>query len=204
MKMVILNDLVSKSIIAGQITQFRKVVEPQKLELWGNEFVCDILSVSNQGVELSIYKEILEDLAIYKPKDILAIAQSYESISLERENPNSYPFWSLLQQEAGWSDKIFVRPEMMPHHIEINNISLSRLFDLKESDYSKCGISSQEGKWLTSIISSQRFDTVELAYKSYLEALFDDSIIQENPVCISYDFSLFTGNINNNSKNINE
>lgn len=196
MEKVIFNDLLLKPIINGEITQFRKIVEPRKLELWGNEFVCDILSViRGNETKIKTYRDMLGDLSNYESGDVLAIAQSYKSIALERPNPECYPFWSLLQNEAGWHDKIFVRPENMAHFIEIKGCRLSRLQDLSESDIPQYGIKQLANRWVISTFSSDSYDSPERAYTRLISEIFGASVVAENPVCVSYDFTIHTGQI---------
>lgn len=79
----------------------------------------------------------------YHVGEIVAIAQSYESMAnggyLDRmlDGPLS------MKKEyagAGYKNKMFVKPELMPHHIKITGIKVERLQDISEEDAMKEGI----------------------------------------------------------------
>ena len=60
----------------------------------------------------------------YKVGEIVAIAQSYADIGIE-----PFPFC-----EAGWRNKMFVKPDLMPHQIKITNVRIQRLQDISDED----------------------------------------------------------------------
>ena len=74
----------------------------------------------------------------YKVGDIVAIAQSYKEVY-----PNA-DFEMIgdkfMTESAGWTNKMFVRADLMPHHIRITDIKMERLRDISEEDCLKEGI----------------------------------------------------------------
>ena len=88
----------------------------------------------------------------YKHGEVVAVAQSYEDIYHHGgpeygsyELVNNYRRlhirpWKDITQQAGWSNKMFVRPELMPHQIQITDINIERLQDISEEDCLKEGI----------------------------------------------------------------
>lgn len=78
---------------------------------------------------------------LYKVGEVVAIAQSYKDIGYNGE-------YSWVQDEihyhrdraAGWDNKMFVKADLMPHHIEITDIKVERLQDISDEDCLKEGI----------------------------------------------------------------
>jgi hypothetical protein len=72
----------------------------------------------------------------YKLNEVVAIKQSY-SIAL------SLIDWchrEIYKDEAGWTNKMFVRNDLMPHHIKITDINVQYLQDISDEDILKEGI----------------------------------------------------------------
>lgn len=77
----------------------------------------------------------------YKVGEVVAIAQSYLDLSLAevsqwKSNGNKTTINSL----AGWTNKLFVKAELMPHHISITNIKIEKLQGISDEDCLKEGI----------------------------------------------------------------
>ncbi len=102
--------------------------------------------------EIELYGEkgtIIETIKpFYKIGEIVAIAQPYEVLAnsghldkmvLKSDNAVGFDF----KKEycgAGWRNKMFVKSELMPHHIIITDIKLEHLQDISEEDCMKEGI----------------------------------------------------------------
>lgn len=71
----------------------------------------------------------------YKNNEVVAVSQSYEKAKVE-----FVPFkkgckkWGDARKLAGWTNKMFVRAELMPHTIKITNIRVERLQDINDED----------------------------------------------------------------------
>lgn len=77
----------------------------------------------------------------YKVGEVVAIAQSYLNLSLAevsqwKSNGNKTTINSL----AGWTNKLFTKAELMPHHIRITNIKIEKLQGISDEDCLKEGI----------------------------------------------------------------
>ena len=64
----------------------------------------------------------------YKLNEVVAVAQSYEEIRNERFS------------EPGWTNKLFVRPDLMPHQIQITGVRIERLQAISDDDCLKEGV----------------------------------------------------------------
>lgn len=79
-----------------------------------------------------------EILSKYKVGEVLAIAQSYESLGMNPEialnDRDGIGFYTKTKFAPGWKNKMFVRADLMPHHIRITNIKIERLQDISDED----------------------------------------------------------------------
>ena len=93
--------------------------------------------VLRDNVPLGNWEETQKHLP-YKVGDIVAIAQSYKEVY-----PNA-DFEMIgdkfMTESAGWTNKMFVRADLMPHHIRITDVKMERLQDISKEDCLKEGI----------------------------------------------------------------
>ncbi len=79
--------------------------------------------------------------------DVVAIAQSYKEIGISPEAIVSHideglNMYTLVaaKDSAGWTNKMFVREDLMPHHIQITDLWFEHLQDISDEDCLKEGI----------------------------------------------------------------
>lgn len=92
-----------------------------------------------------------EILPKYKLGEVVAIAQSYMDVDrFHRKGKNAAYLEYLdsilpeLKLYPGWGNKMFVKADLMPHHIKITGIKVERLQDISDEDCLKEGIVKQE------------------------------------------------------------
>ena len=73
----------------------------------------------------------------YRVGEIVAVAQSYKDCGGFMEDGT--PRWDYIScivgnKNAGWSNKMFVKPELMPHQIRMKNVRIERLQDISDED----------------------------------------------------------------------
>lgn len=85
-----------------------------------------------------------EILPKYKVGEVLSIAQSYESLGMNPEialnDRDGIGFYTKTKFAPGWKNKMFVRADLMPHHIRITNIKVERLQGISDEDCLKEGV----------------------------------------------------------------
>ena len=86
-----------------------------------------------------IYNLPKENYPRYKVGEVVAIAQSYHNL-----NKSGYtaPEWldHVCESSAGYKNKMFVKAELMPHHIKITDVKVERLRDISDEDCTKEGV----------------------------------------------------------------
>ena len=151
----------------------------------------------------------------YKVGETVAIAQKYEDLIKNDEfyrlgGKNGMPL-ECIKYERGCHNKMFVRAELMPHHIRITKIRMERLQDISDEDCLKEGICRSDIKntlWGVAPIRGEGesgttyehsvlgygpwhlFPSVKRAYASLIDRISGKGIWASNPYVFVYDFEL--------------
>lgn len=152
----------------------------------------------------------------YRIGEIVAVAQSYEVVSDNiSQNPSTeraefyckimktcYPKEEIprdTEDIAGWTNKMFVKPELMPHKIRITNVRIERLQDISDEDCLEEGVSkiirycfTENVKQLNGDILGFycNFDTPREAYAALIDKVSGKETWSKNPYVWVYDFEL--------------
>ena len=132
----------------------------------------------------------------YKVGEIVAIAQSYHNL-----NKSGYtaPEWldHVCESSAGYENKMFVRADLMPHHIKITDVKVERLQDISEDEILREGVWQFPGDKFTFYISkiigkykAKAFSTARDAYKYLIDKVSGKSTWESNPLVVAYSFEL--------------
>lgn len=76
----------------------------------------------------------------YEVGEIVAIKQAYKDINIDVIPFAGKAKWGNPRGMAGWDNKMFVRNELMPHHVQITDVRLERLQDISNEDCIKEGL----------------------------------------------------------------
>lgn len=143
---------------------------------------------------------IIDRYAKYKVGEIVAIAECYKdilSVFDKCRNPQLNISVTNATDTAGWSNKMFVKSELMPHQICITNVRIERLQDISDEDCLKegiefdgkaqsfyCGfeISKNSKIWLGS--------TPHEAYAALIDKVSGKGTWESNPYVFVYEFEL--------------
>lgn len=149
----------------------------------------------------------LEYVPRYKVGEVVAVAQSYETINETFfDSGNPLRFYHKQQSEAlaGWKNKMFVKAELMPHQIRITNVRIERLQDISEEDCIKEGVLLNtrqyeydgtkrycvDGIKYWRGIGLTQFDTAREAYAVLIDKVSGKETWDSNPYVFVYDFEL--------------
>lgn len=107
----------------------------------------------------------------YKMNEILAVAQSYKDLKLSYiphiDEPDfktctkHAPQWGNPRGMKGWSNKMFVRADLMPYRIKITDIKAEKLQDISDEDCLKEGIIRRDD-----MINSRMEDVVRYTFEN--------------------------------------
>ena len=210
-------------VLSGQKTQTRRIVPKEVFT-----FDWDIReNYENGTLELVIadsfgsYHNVIDTIYNkYKNNEVVAVAQNYEKAGVD-----FVPFkkgckkWGDARKLAGWTNKMFVRADLMPHAIKITNVRIERLQDISDED---ClaegvekdlaeglalywfpvhieGISWEEWKARSYELSRHEYEgkpgeyfwgTPQEAYAALIDKVNGKGTWESNPYVWAYDFEL--------------
>ena len=132
------------------------------------------------------------------------MAQSYKSIHEEMTNgdygDSKYDAFrcAMVANTPGWSNKMFVRPDLMPHQIQITDIKIERLQDISDEDCWKEGIiQSVDGVnmytfdgWIKKGYQQYSYTSPRKAFASLIDRISGNGTWQSNPIVVAYSFKL--------------
>ena len=99
---------------------------------------------------------------------------------------------------AGWNNKLFVRADLMPHHIRITDIKVERLQNISDEDSLKEGINKgQCGSVDTHFMDVyyykgdiQPYCTPREAFAALIDKVSGKGTWESNPYVWAYEFEL--------------
>lgn len=173
MKKIMFNDkfLLTQAVLDGTKTMTRRVIKKE--------------------IPIGNWQETEKTLR-YKVGDVVAVAQCY----LDIKKPQ---FDKFGHDVAGNTNKMFVRADLMPHHIKITDVKVERLQDISDEDCLKEGIMhfipaddeecTEEGYgYLTSDGGLFMFDTPRETYASLINKICGKGTWERNPWVEAYTF----------------
>lgn len=146
-----------------------------------------------------------EILPKYKLGEVVAIAQSYKDVDrFHRKGKNADYLEYLdsilpeLKLYPGWGNKMFVKADLMPHHIKITGIKVERLQGISDEDCLKEGIihvSTFLGQKIyhTPHVNGSYLSTnvAQEAFAYLIDKVSGKGTWEENPFVWVYEFKLF-------------
>ena len=146
-----------------------------------------------------------EILPKYKLGEVVAIAQSYKDVDrFHRKGKNADYLEYLdsilpeLKLYPGWGNKMFVKADLMPHHIKITGIKVERLQEISDEDCLKEGIihvSTFLGQKIyhTPHVNGSYLSTnvAQEAFAYLIDKVSGKGTWEENPFVWVYEFKLF-------------
>lgn len=190
----------TQAVLDGRKTMTRRIFYiPDKLVPY-----LDIYDIFDIVDDCIIWKDKSDNIRMtfepkYKVGEVVAIAQSYKAIGYNGE-------YSWVQdgihyhrdRAAGWANKIFVKVNLMPHHIEITDIKVERLQDISDEDCLKEGIVKGKcGSESTHFMDAyyvpkekQPYCTPRDAFEVLIDKVSGKGVFKSNPYVFVYEFKL--------------
>ena len=141
----------------------------------------------------------------YQVGDIVAIAQSYETIAneIKKEGLDFLIINNNIKKSPGWNNKMFVKASDMLHYIKITKVRVECLQDISDEDCLAEGITKHD--MLTSNMEevtkysfdgsfeygiAKFYNTPKEAYSALIDKISGKGTWKNNPVVFAYDFEL--------------
>jgi len=145
--------------------------------------------ILKEGTPLGNWEETEKHLP-YKVGEVVAIAQSYNDIGKSLYD-------DFCNEVAGNTNKMFVKADLMPHHIKITDVMVERLQDILENECLKEGLRlSGNGRfYYQQMVASNHFinkyfDTLHEAFTSLIDKISGRGTWESNPWVVAYSFEL--------------
>lgn len=206
MKKIMFNDRygLTQAVLEGRKTQTRRIA--YTAGRWRDIMVRQDLEGVNKGKACLFGDGILLAKSAYKLGETIAIAQKYEDLRKDNEfyrlcGKNGMPL-ECIKYEKGCSNKMFVRADLMPHHIRITNIRVERLQDISEEDCMAEGIRRFGKEYVRfkkeycytcqnyAVTDFYSFSTPREAYAALIDKISGKGTWESNPWVFVYDFEL--------------
>lgn len=201
----------TQAVLNGMKTQTRRIITPQPEYtdnggvLWkGNLYG---LSTSGPSDVEGAYRNFASTLNInkeyrgYRIGEIVAVAQNYTDAGVGvqklsklalQESPASASV-NFLKKVAGFSNKMFVRADLMPHQIRITNLRVQRLQDITDEECAKEGIlvgKTTSSFWDERLKDTRFYPSPREAYAELIDRISGRGTWESNPYVFVYDFEL--------------
>lgn len=221
MKKIMFNDKfgLTQAVLEGRKTMTRRIIRP---ETYKGQPVRGFRVTGSKDIRLSVemlvYDGDCDDFVPmyiqpkYKVGEVVAIAQSYMDVDrFHRKGENAAYLEYLdsilpeLKLYPGWGNKMFVKADLMPHHIKITDIKIERLQDISDEDCLKEGIVKQEvisdeSSFLyaydaflngdNKYFASRWFKTPKEAFSALIDKVSGKGVWESNPFVFAYEFRL--------------
>ena len=185
MKKIMFNDKygLTQAVLNGTKTVSRRIPgEQKKLDFLAYTFNNDIQSLA-------------PDFCNYQVGEEVAVAQRYYDIYMDNIGitPEAKPFKEEHMKSAGWTNKMFVKAELMPHRIRIKSLRLEHLQDITDDDARReCTLfyNFVDKKYEACGIPRHQFDTPRDAFAALIDKVGGKGTWEKNPWVVRYEFEL--------------
>lgn len=196
----------TQAVLDGRKTMTRRIFYiPDKLVPYLD--IYDIFDIVNDCI---IWKDKSDNIRMtfepkYKVGEVVAIAQSYMDVDrFHRKGKNAAYLEYLdsilpeLKLYPGWGNKMFVKADLMPHHIEITDIKVERLQEISDEDCLKEGIihayTNNDGIKIYHTPHTKRgylsTDVAQEAFAFLIDKVSGKGTWERNPFVWVYEFKL--------------
>lgn len=201
MKKIMFNDRygLTQAVLEGRKTQTRRIAYTQNGFIVFDDEDFQLKKLDNGRTLLTLRDNRLK-AARYKLGETIAIAQKYDDLVKDDEfyrlcGIHGMPL-ECIKYEKGCTNKMFVRADLMPHHIRITRIRVERLQDISDEDCLEEGIWTRTGRWYCYDIIKRGMEFYDPypdpreAYSVLIDRISGEGTWQSNPYVFVYDFEL--------------
>lgn len=172
----------TQAVLSGRKTMTRRAVS-KKIE-------SDAIAYADGKSDFIREKfEYVLKHSLYKVGDVVAIQQAYKDIPTIIVN-RSYDY-HVLSKSAGWDNKMFVKAELMPHHIRITDVRVEMLQDISDEDCIDEGIIKDDEPYSRYFFSLDSwYNTPKGAFAALIDKVSGHGTWDSNPLVWAYTFEL--------------
>ena len=212
------------AVVVGSKTMTRRVITQKTLDKVLGDFRQEYFEASldglteQQALDHYFFTEYPEKLP-FKIGEVVAVAQNYKDLGYQPSmiqygrcvRKGSYPkdacwddsligntgYWC-IDQLAGWTNKMFVLPEMCYHRIQITGVRIERLQDISDEDCLREGVYASNSHecgygidWVYQFSNvNKSYFTPRVAFASLIDKVSGKGTWERNPWVFVYEFKL--------------
>lgn len=173
------------AVLRGEKTQTRRDATKLVEAYWNGRKLGDYPT-------LSLGEYYVRQHAAYNVGDVVAVAQCYRDIypNADFEMIDTH----FMTETPGWTNKMFVKAELMSHRIKITRVRLHLLQDISDEDCQKEGVVATHGGYgVEEGLNYQVFaSTPREAFTALIDRVCGRGTWERNPYVLAYDFELVT------------
>lgn len=210
MNKIMFNDKygLTKAVLEGRKTQTRRIINPQPMYdenvgICWKGYAYGINFSGKEGAYNNFISGTEYDKSCkrYRVGEIVAVAQNYTACGGFMDDGT--PRWDYIScivgsKNGGWSNKMFVKSELMPHQIKITNVRIERLQDISDEDclaegiqIGQCGSADTHFMDVYYIPNDiQPYCLPKDAYAALIDKIGKKGDWERNPYVFVYDFEL--------------
>jgi hypothetical protein len=202
-KKIMFNDkyCLTQAVLAGQKTMTRRIEKPT--EMVDGYTMEDVVTIFHEYSSLlNAHSFSLCDnekkIGVLNPRyqvgEVIAIAQPYKDIiqCLPMYSDAILGVDGIPHKEfkAGWTNKMFVKAGLMPHHIRITDVKVECLQDISEEDILKEGIYELAFNYYLPNGYGKSFNRPREAFAYLITLVSGKGMWERNPWVVAYSFEL--------------
>lgn len=206
MKRILFNDKydLTKAVLEGRKTMTRRLVHGNMLTR-ANDYVQKVHGTGHD------FLDYLLEHSLFKAGEVVAVAQAYR----DAINPLDWVNTLIYKNEPGWTNKMFVGADLMPHQIFINAVRVERIQDISDEDCLREGIEEDSPyywapvnrslpNWRKTVegvsdmypndhdgkVYPHFWDSPKKAFAALVDKVSGKGTWEKNPFCFVYEFEL--------------
>lgn len=139
------------------------------------------------GTPLGNWEETQKHLH-FKIGEVVAIAQCYKELypNADFEMVGD----GFMTESAGWNNKMFVKADLMLHHIKITDIKVERLQDIRQIECLREGVQKDGNIFYMLKGYKNKFHTPHQAFAYLIDNISGKGTWESNPWVEAYSFEL--------------
>lgn len=181
----------TRAVLEGRKTQTRRIAYT------GNATIIDCgICVEPKNIGRATLFRGIDEIAHsrYCIGKEVAVAQAYcELVSEAGYNEEEI---NKLRCSKGWTNKMYVKADLMPHRIRITDIRAERLQEISDEDCLAEGIWEAHNIWLKGVtywytsLANSPYRTAKKAYAALIDKISGKGTWASNPYVFVYEFEL--------------
>lgn len=177
----------TQAVLSGRKTMTRRaVIEQVEKDAMVRSSLCSTFDLMRREKIAYILNH-----SPYKVGEVVAIQQAYKEVC--RELFGDAITQNMSKRTAGWTNKMFVKAELMPHHIRITDVRVERLQLIPYEDCLREGVSViTDTHEITCYCfgESDEYYTASKAFAALIDKVSGRGTWNNNPLVWCYSFEL--------------